>query len=114
MVAFHGSLQAERVGRIDEYGDIDGILESGFEEDGTFLSYDGNILLLYPIGEVLPHHRVDNVVHLGGVVAVSEEELCDDWLVKFLSDVGVAANELAKLLPDDGAFLHETFCLIVA
>ena len=95
VVALHGSLQAERVGGIDEYGDIDCVLESCFEEDGAFLGHDGGVLPLCPMGEVFSHYGMDDSVHLGGMFVVGKEELRDGGLVELLPDIGVAADELA-------------------
>ena len=67
LIALDGSLETKVMGSIDFNGDINGVLESRFEEQGTFLSNNGTLLLFCPSKEVLTDNRMDDGVHLGDV-----------------------------------------------
>lgn len=114
MVALGGSLKPQGEGGIYFDGEIDGVLEACFKEEGALLGDDGDILLRCPPKEVLLDDGVNDGVHLGGMVFVSEKVSGDERLVEFIADVCVATDELDKLLADVGTLGHETLGFVVA
>ena len=114
MVTLCGSLKPQGKWGIDFDGEIDCVLKARFKEEGALLGDDGGILLRCPPKKVLLDDGVNDGVHLGGVVFVSEEVSGYERLVEFIADVRVATEELDKLLTDVGTLGHETLGFVVA